>query len=351
MCYGTWLHNLCLGHSARSDPRSLRRRNFRFREFLRRRLLVCCCVHQLPTRLQFPLTSLQGSLRNRGIMAPKTAKRILEQISDANWCREACAFYSDQHVSKDRILDQGGADFDEQVGISGEKDWYRAAYYAGKGHGYVDMHVRQNRTVFMKFKLPNILKGRKALFVDFGCGPMTSGIMLAEMLPISGNECHDNLIYVGIDSSKNMCKVATWVNEIEDNKKIFERFHILNTNSFEKELLDSIVQEHFQPEITILCLSYVLAPNTFRYGFTGATNLAKNWCEFIQQLEFSKKSHIIYMNPKFANAHRNWNYMMQEFENHTSRDWKYETSQQNVLQVDGLQGPVVTQMITGARRS
>ncbi len=48
-----------------------------------------------------------------------------------------------------------------------------------------------------------MLKERKALFVDFGCGPMTSGIMLAEMLSVYGDKYHDNLIYVGIDSSKN----------------------------------------------------------------------------------------------------------------------------------------------------
>ncbi len=73
-----------------------------------------------------------------------------------------------------------------------------------------------------------------------------------------------------------MCKVATWVNEIDDGKKIFKRFHALNKNTLEKELLNDIIQENFHPEIAILCLSYVLAPNTFRYGFTGATNLAKN---------------------------------------------------------------------------
>lgn len=57
------------------------------------------------------------------------------------------------------------------------------------------------------------------------------------------------------------------------------------------------------------------------------------------------------MNPKFVNAHRNWHYMVQEFENLGSRYWKYEKSEQNSLQVDGLQGPVVTQVITGTRRN
>lgn len=283
-------------------------------------------------------------------MARITAKHILDQLSDASWCTEAFEFYSCQNIGKNRILEKGSADFDKKVGLPGEKDWYRAAYYARKKYGYTDMHIRHNRSVFMKHKLARILKGKKALFIDFGCGPMTSGIMLAEMLSASNDDFNDQIIYVGIDSSVNMCKIAHWVNKIGDGSDIFDRFHILNTDSLDLGMLEEIIQNQFHPEITILCLSYVLAPSTFNHGYTAAVKLAEDWIEFNQQLSITKETYLIYMNPQFKSVHRNWNYVVQTYRDYTSKVWKYGVSERQTLKIDGLPGSVFTQMISGKRR-
>ena len=280
----------------------------------------------------------------------RKAKGILDQINKSSWCNEAFDFYESRNISKNRILDQGSANFDEKIGAIGEKDWYRAAYYAGS-NGYMDMHISQNRTAFREHKLVKLLQKKRVLFVDFGCGPMTSGVMLADTLSESIPNYQNQILYFGIDESKNMCEIARCVNQIDSNCHLFDRFHIQNNDSFAPNQLNSIVRQHFLPDISILCLSYVLAPKTYSGEYAAAIELARNWKNFNRKLDSCRESYIIYMNPKFMNANSNWNYFVQEYEKNSTGDWKYDKSQLKSIPVDGLPKPVVTQMITGKRRS
>lgn len=277
------------------------------------------------------------------------AKEILKQVCESSWCKEACEFYDSKNISKNTILEQGSANFDEMVGKNGERKWYRAAYYAG-ANGYMDMHIRHNRTVFRHHRLIKSLLKKRTLFVDYGCGPMTSGVMLADTLSESMSNYKNQIIYVGIDISKNMCKIAEWVNTIGIDSHIFNKFYILNNDSLNLRDLDRIISEHFRPDVTVFCLSYVLAPKTFSGEHVDAIDIAQSWRNFIRQLDCCRESYIIYMNPKFMYAHRNWNYFVQEYTNSPSIDWKHNISERKFVSVDGLLGTVDTQMIIDKRR-
>lgn len=282
-------------------------------------------------------------------MNQKKAKEIWNRICDSSWSREADKFYTDRGIGRKKLLDQGKADFDQMIGVDGEKPWFRAAYYAGS-NGYMDMHIRQNRTVFMKQRIIRYLKNKRTLFVDFGCGPMTSGVVLAEMLSVPMADYKDKVLYVGIDVAKNMCKVASLINEIEEESRIFDRFVVLKEDTLIPQEVSRIASENFQPEVAVSCLSYVLAPGTYSNDQLAAADLAKEWQQIIQKLPDCQETLVIYMNPKFTSLHSNWNFMVGEFKNHPLKDWHFETGALKSMPVDGLPKRVDTQTITGKRR-
>lgn len=277
------------------------------------------------------------------------AKDILNKVCESSWCNEAYEFYDSRNISENRILEQGSANFDEMIVRNEEKAWYRAAYYAGD-RGYMKMHIRQNRTAFRHHRLVKNLLKKRTLIVDFGCGPMTSGVMLADTLSESMPDYKNQVIYVGIDVSQNMCEIAERVNTIQVDSHIFDKSYILNNDTLNLQDLDRIVLEQFQPDVSVLSLSYVLAPDTYNGDHAATIELAKKWRNFNRQLDCCRESYIIYTNPRFTAAHRNWDYIVQEFKNVSPRGWKYEVSERKSVSVDGLQNPVVTQMISGKKR-
>ena len=277
------------------------------------------------------------------------AKDVWNKICDSSWNKEACNFYSNRNIGKNKLLNQGKANFDELIGEVGEKPWFRAAYYAGK-EGYMDMHIRQNRTIFMKEKIAKYLKDRRTLFVDFGCGPMTSGVVLAEMLSTPMADYRDKVIYVGVDVAENMCKISNWINEIEENCCIFDRFYMLNEDTLAPKEVCNKVGEHFEPEVVVLCLSYVLAKDTYSKDQPAAVELAKEWQKIIQKLPDCQETLVIYMNPKFFGVHTNWDCMVQEFKSNLLKNWHFKVSPMKSIPVDGLPKKVDTQTIIGNKR-
>lgn len=289
-------------------------------------------------------------VRERLIVAEIDAMEIWNKICISRWCEEANKFYTDQNISKDAVLQRGGATFDKSLGKDGEKPWYRASYYVG-ANGYMDMHLLQNRAVFQKHSLTDKIKNRRAVFVDFGCGPMTSGIVLAEKLSETMANYRDWMLYVGIDASKNMCGIAKLINEIQEGHHLFDRFCIIHQNTLEPQKINQIIREHFEPEIAVFCLSFVLADDTFKKGSQEAEALVCNWWKILQQFRECRETLIVYINPDFPSAHNNWHHMARRFMDHPSEGWRYEKTELQPIPVQTLWRNVITQMISGNRRS
>ena len=296
-------------------------------------------------------------------MAQVNAMNVWEQIRCTRRCVKAHDFYRSQWKKeghclyqskgnlKDDILDQGSADFDEPVGLTGEKSWHRAAYYAGEG-GYMNMHILQNQATFEKCLPVEDLQGKKCLFVDFGCGPMTSGLVLAEILSKHDTNYKNRVAYLGIDASKNMCEIAKRINK---KFKIFKRkqFRVGHDNTFNPHLINSIKLAN-QAEIAVLCLSYVVSPKTYKIPRPQQKleikKLANSWhSAVVSELNKCKKTHIIYMNPNYFGADNNWNYMVNIFKNITSDNWHYQENQLVEQEVGGLPNPVMMQVVQGRK--
>ena len=182
----------------------------------------------------------------------------------------------------------------------GEKEHYRADYYV---HGYMDMHLKHNLVALSHCFQDKI--SQPLLFVDFGCGPMTSGLALAQVLSKETPGYKAKTSYFGIDASHHMVKKAKYINE---KYKLFspECFKIVQGTQFDPQM---ILDSFPEPKIVVLCLSFVLAPDTFRPAGRAENivrKLADDWKEFVENQPQCKETRIIYLNPLDMKFHSNW---------------------------------------------
>ena len=232
-----------------------------------------------------------------------------EGISKETICKKAVSFFLSNSIKKYTVLKQGAADFDKKVTENDkEKARYRAAYYMSH-YGYMNMHLRQNLAAFDEY-LVRIGKGSsKILFVDFGCGPMTAGLALAENLSNKNKNYRKNTFYRGIDCSKNMCQLAQAINE---KHKLFDkkRFSIVQDNVL------NLTRIHFSPDIIILNFSFVLAPNTLKGGTKHfPRQIAESWHNFFVEQKACRATLMIYHNPAHSEFHQNWRKLVRYLKN------------------------------------
>ena len=272
-------------------------------------------------------------------------------------CCEAVNYYSREHsnISPDNerikvILEQGAADFDEKYcpSVMGEKEHYRADYYV---HGYMDMHLKQNLTALkycFKDKIPQPL-----LFVDFGCGPMTSGLALAEILSKQTSDYKAQTTYFGIDASHYMVKKAKHINK---KYKLFspKRFKVVQGTQFDPQKIPPSFPE---PQNVVLCLSFVLAADTLRpdaqtKNTTG--KLADTWKKYIANQTQCCETGIIYFNPVnyYGNLHSNWLDVFRDtiLDPNNAGGFSYSLSPGKLTEVDARPKSIALQTIRGTRK-
>ena len=227
---------------------------------------------------------------------------VWEQLADE--CDGAVEHYRKAGMNKEQILERGSADFDKKCKPDDEHEEspYRVDYYVGRC-GYMDMHLKQNLAALkycFKDRIPQPL-----LFVDFGCGPMTSGLALAEILSEQPSDYKAQTTYFGIDASHHMVKKAKYINA---KYKLFspECFKVVQGTQFDPQM---ILDSFPEPKIVVLCLSFVLAPDTFRPAGRAENivrKLADDWKEFVENQPQCKETRIIYLNPLDMEFHSNW---------------------------------------------
>ena len=108
--------------------------------------------------------------------------------------------YGKINAQRKFILEQGQTNFDESSeGFSPED---KVSLYCVN---YMPMHLYSSYHIFTrKLFLP---VSSKVIFIDFGCGPLTSGIAFWAAAGKS------NITYVGIDSSQTMLNTAQKINQ------------------------------------------------------------------------------------------------------------------------------------------
>lgn len=226
------------------------------------------------------------------------AMNIWSKLADE--CGQAKRYYDRTGINKGLILERGAADFDQKCfpDDKNERAHYRADYYVSRD-GYMNMHIEQNlaalRHCFMD-KIPQPM-----LFIDFGCGPMTAGLALAEVLSRKAAGYKRETAYFGVDVSRNMVDKAKGINK---QCQLFspERFGVARGTLFDAwEIPDSFPA----PQTVVLCLSFVLAPDTLKFQEDDdfLQNFAGYFKRYVERQPECREARIVYLNPKSKRSH------------------------------------------------
>ena len=274
------------------------------------------------------------------------AIQIWQQL--ASLCREAERFYAHKysHLQTNqragKILERGAADFDQNYDPNDmtEKDHYRTDLYV---RGYMDMHLKQNSSVLKYFFKRDVFN--PLLFIDFGCGPMTSGLALADILSKRFPDYRNHISYFGIDASRNMVAKAKSINA-EYNLFAPEHFEIVQDTKFDSRQIPQSFPKAFT---VVLLLSFVLAPDTYKSG--GVNKLVAEWKSFVNTQHECGEVYIIYVNPKIYTSHPlhdNWHLFRKLMLQQSDGDiFDYTSESFFQLPVVSLRSTVSTEIIYG----
>ncbi|CAJ2375905.1 MAG: hypothetical protein MPK11_04265 [Gammaproteobacteria bacterium] len=268
----------------------------------------------------------------------------------ARECMPTVLYYKSKapELSKYDILQQGSADFDCKCRPDDpcEQPRYRSDYYVSR-EGYMEMHIRQNLAMLnycFGGSIPQSL-----LWVDFGCGPMTSGLALAECLAVQNPNYKHTTAYFGIDASRNMVEKAQYINA---KRQMFapKCFKVAHSQCFEES---AIPPAWTRVKTIVLCCSFVLAPGTFKansVAHTAAQALANQWKSFVAK-HHCTETFVFYLNPVSYSLHNNWYAFRNAMraQDH-STGFRYTGGELVPLPVPKLRNPVTLAKIHGVRQ-
>ena len=291
------------------------------------------------------------------------ALNVWESLRGEDFVKDAVQFYEQRNVSLDEVLKQGRADFDEKhTDEPYEKPSFRVGAYIWK---YMDMHLRQNLAVLRKYldDTKDLLEDSKHIvFVDFGCGPMTSGLALAEILLEHNKDYQERVTYLGIDASRNMIDCAKWINE---QHEIFDpdMFKIVQDRKFHSEMM-AMLPSSTNADFVILCMSFVLAESTLKVSQNQqeawVRHFAHEWGQCVSGLQKLEEFRVVYINPKARHArvsldrtfHETWRTLRDTLQtSDISGSFSYSDSGEEETSVKYLGNPVMSAQIRGQKAS
>ena len=145
-----------------------------------------------------------------------------------------------------RILRQGQSDFDETSYDKPSNEYYfpkdKVSIYCVH---HMPRHLFGSYHIFTNFLSP-ISEKSKVVFIDFGCGPLTSGIALRAF----AGQC--DITYIGIDSSQTMLDKAAVINRYGSNayrEPFFEKIALIRDSDALPRLLDRYIEKGDRTQI------------------------------------------------------------------------------------------------------
>lgn len=209
-------------------------------------------------------------------------------------------FRYDNEYHREVILEQGGTNFDVHfMGLTPEDKVLLYCVY------YMPMHLFSSYHIFTNHLTP--IGEKRVVFIDFGCGPLTSGI--ADWA--TARQC--DITYIGIDNSRAMLNKAR---EINQDSRIHYAFII---PFYENENLYLIGDHQLRQQLLQLL-------DNIKLGDNGQTRLIFNFCylladetsktldiEYLSDVliqiikkYWNHKMDIVYQNPAPSKYHRKW---------------------------------------------
>ena len=159
---------------------------------------------------------------------------------------------------------------------------------------YMPMHLFSSYHIFTKH-LTSV--SNRVVFIDFGCGPLTSGIAFW------ASARQSDLIYLGIDSSQAMLNKAREINQYGPNQgsePFFRNFQVIDDYRQLTSLLDDYIRKGDRTQI-IFNFCYFLASETIKeYDLSECLN------RIVEEYSGHNRIHMIYQNPCHSYFHTNW---------------------------------------------
>ena len=204
---------------------------------------------------------------------------------------------------RETILGQGRTNFDENFKGLTPKD--QVLIYCLH---YMPMHLFSSYHIFTKHSLP---VSDKVVFIDFGCGPLTSGI--AFWAAFARNR---DITYLGIDSAKAMRHKSQEINRYgpyKDESFFTKGWSISDYNRLDYYLNDYITRGDQTQIIFNFC--YFLASETL-----DVENLSNALIQIVEKYN-QHKICAIYQNPPIPKGfslqssylHKNWYFLKTKF--------------------------------------
>ena len=188
-----------------------------------------------------------------------------------------------------RILRQGQSDFDEVSFDKPSNEYYfpkdKVSIYCVH---HMPRHLFSSYHIFTNCLTP-ISEKSKVIFIDFGCGPLTSGIAFRAFKEQS------DITYLGIDSSRTMLDKAAVINRYGPNRyrePFFDKFELIHNYNYNDltRLLDKYIENSDGTQIIF----------NFCYFFSSPTLDINNLSDVIAQIMQKYDQHkvcLIYQNP------------------------------------------------------
>ncbi|MCY3743309.1 MAG: class I SAM-dependent methyltransferase [Candidatus Poribacteria bacterium] len=186
-----------------------------------------------------------------------------------------------------RILSQGQSDFDDVSFDKASSEYYfpkdKVSIYCVH---HMPRHLFGSYHIFTNCLAP-INEKNKVVFIDFGCGPLTSGIAFRAFAGES------DITYLGIDSSQTMLDKAASINKYGPNRykePFYGKFELVRECDGLTRLLDKYIENGNVTQIIF----------NFCYFFSSPTLDIKNLSEAIIQIMKEYNQHkmcFVYQNP------------------------------------------------------
>ena len=186
-----------------------------------------------------------------------------------------------------RILNQGQSNFDDVSFDKASSEYYfpkdKVSIYCVH---HMPRHLFGSYHIFTSCLTP-INENNKVVFIDFGCGPLTSGIAFRAF---AGQR---DITYFGIDSSQTMLDKAASINTYGPNRykePFFDKFELSRDTDNLIKLLDRYIENSNQTQILF----------NFCYFFSSPTldinNLSNALIQIVEKYDQHKMC-FVYHNP------------------------------------------------------
>ena len=196
---------------------------------------------------------------------------------------------------REDVLNQGSTDFEASSSWRGKvytpehKVLLNCVFY-------MPMHLY---SAYHLYRVHNpLIESENVVFIDFGCGPLTSGIAF---WAAAGQH---NITYIGIDSSEHMLNKAAEINAAgpfdNTDEPFYKNFHRGRNFNNLPVYLNGIEKGNPEDTLILFNFSYVLAPMTFQGNINGLINVLLS----VVQANPGYKIAMVYQNIRGGDA--NW---------------------------------------------